>query len=88
MEKRTVTVTEAGEVLGIGKSAAYEGVKCGQIPSIRIGGRILVPTRALEELVGLEPGTLLEAKAPKGESPATPWETETPKSDVSNDRRS
>ena len=45
----TMTVSEAASVLGIGKNAAYEGVRRGEIPSIRIGKRILVPVAALEK---------------------------------------
>lgn len=47
-EKLTYTVEEAGALLGIGRNSAYEGVKSGDIPSIRIGNRILVPRTALE----------------------------------------
>ena len=48
---RTYTVDEAAELLGIGRNGAYEGVRSGQIPSIRIGKRILVPKAALERML-------------------------------------
>lgn len=51
MTKQTLTVTEAAEVLGIGRSAAYEAARSGEIPAIRIGKRILVPVVALERLL-------------------------------------
>ena len=51
MERETYTVTEAARILGIGRSAAYEGVQSGQIPHIRVGRRILVPHVALERLL-------------------------------------
>lgn len=47
-EKLTYTVGEAASLLGIGRNSAYEGVKSGEIPSIKIGGRILIPRTALE----------------------------------------
>jgi excisionase family DNA binding protein len=47
-EKLTYTVPEAGEILGVGRSAAYEGARTGEIPTIKIGKRILVPKIALE----------------------------------------
>ncbi len=50
--KRTYTVPEAAERLGIGRTAAYEAARAGQIPTIRIGKRILVPIAALEQLLG------------------------------------
>lgn len=49
--KATVTVPEAARKLGIGRNQAYEGVKSGQIPSIKIGKRILIPRAALDRLL-------------------------------------
>ena len=51
MTKKTYTVEEAAVVLGIGRSAAYEGVNNDQIPNIRIGHRILVPVAALDRML-------------------------------------
>ncbi len=51
MDKQTLTVPEAAKALGIGRSAAYEAARTGQIPTIRIGKRILVPIAALERLL-------------------------------------
>lgn len=49
VEKRLVfTVEEAAQLLGISRSFAYEAVQRGEIPSMRIGRRILVPKAALE----------------------------------------
>ncbi len=42
---------EAAKVLGIGRAAAYEAARTGQIPTIKIGKRILVPMDALEQLL-------------------------------------
>ncbi|SJM33125.1 helix-turn-helix domain-containing protein [Mesorhizobium delmotii] len=54
ISRRTVTVEEAGQLLGIGRNQAYEGVRRGQIPSIKIGKRLLVPKAALEKLLSGE----------------------------------
>ena len=51
-KKRTMTVKEAGEVLGISRSLAHELVRRGELPSLRLGRRLVVPIRALEELLG------------------------------------
>jgi excisionase family DNA binding protein len=51
MEKKTLTVVEAARLLGIGKNLAYEAVKRGEIPCLRVGKRLLVPVAALEELL-------------------------------------
>lgn len=50
----TLTVERAAKVLGIGRSSAYEGVRSGEIPSIRVGRRVLVPTVRLLSLLGVE----------------------------------
>jgi excisionase family DNA binding protein len=51
--RMTLTVNEAAERLGIGRNQAYEAVKNGQIPAIRIGKRLLVPEAALERLMNV-----------------------------------
>ena len=51
MKRQTYSVPEAAKVLGIGRSAAYEGIRTGEIPAIRIGKRILVPVAALQKLL-------------------------------------
>lgn len=47
----TMTVEEAAKCLGISRAFAYESVRRGDIPSLRIGRRILVPIQALRQLV-------------------------------------
>jgi excisionase family DNA binding protein len=54
-ERLTLTVEEAARLLGISRAFAYEAVRRGEIPSIRIGRRVLVPKAALKRLVGSEP---------------------------------
>jgi excisionase family DNA binding protein len=52
VEDRLVfTVEEAAQLLGISRSFAYEAVQRGEIPSMRIGKRILVPKAALSRLL-------------------------------------
>jgi excisionase family DNA binding protein len=46
-----MSVEEASEVLGISRSLAYELVRRGDIPSLRLGRRLVVPVRGLEALV-------------------------------------
>jgi excisionase family DNA binding protein len=49
----TLTVEEAAHALGIGRNSAYEAIRTGDIPSIRIGRRRLVPRAALEKKLAL-----------------------------------
>lgn len=47
-----ISVAEAARVLGLGRSAAYEAVRRGDIPHIRIGRRLLVPVARMRALLG------------------------------------
>ena len=46
----TVTVDEAAKLLGIGRTLAYEAARIGDLPTIRIGRRILIPVAELIRL--------------------------------------
>jgi len=50
-EPLTYTVEETRKLLNIGRGSAYEAIRTGQIPSIRIGRRILVPRLGLQRLL-------------------------------------
>ena len=50
MEKLAYNIKEVAEVLGISKSLAYEMEKTGELPIIRLGGRILVPIKKLHQM--------------------------------------
>jgi hypothetical protein len=45
LECLAISVPKAGKAAGLGRSAAYEAAKRGDIPTIRIGGRLLVPIK-------------------------------------------
>jgi excisionase family DNA binding protein len=49
--RRVVTVQEAGAILQISRGAAYQAAKTKQLPTIRIGRRLLVPVAALERML-------------------------------------
>jgi len=51
MDRETLKVAEAAEILGISPSSAYEAVRTGQIPTIRVGRRLLIPKVALARLL-------------------------------------
>ena len=50
---KTVTVEEAATILGVDRNKAYEAARSGEIPTIRIGKRLLVPRAALERLLAV-----------------------------------
>jgi excisionase family DNA binding protein len=51
-DRDTITVKEASRILGLGRSAAYDAVKRKEIPSLYIGGRILIPVAPLKQMLG------------------------------------
>ena len=50
----TLSVDETAIVLGIGRATAYEGVRTGDIPAIRVGRRLRVPTAAIVRMLAGE----------------------------------
>lgn len=60
-QEPTLTVERAATILGIGRDTAYQCVKSGEIPSIRLRGAIRVPTAGLARMLGIQPGEPAEA---------------------------
>jgi excisionase family DNA binding protein len=50
-ERSTLTIEEAGEILGLSRASAYQAANKGFLPVIRLGRRLLVPRCALERLL-------------------------------------
>lgn len=50
-ERQTLTIPEAAKALGICRNQAYEAARRGEIPTIKIGKRLLVPRAALDRLL-------------------------------------
>ena len=74
----TLTVEQAAAVPGIGRSTAYELVHTGDIPSLRLGRRLVVPTAALADALGVSvavshattnPSSRLQARATTAGAP-------------------
>jgi excisionase family DNA binding protein len=53
-QKSTLTVEEAARLLGISRGLAFQAVRRGDIPSIRIGRRILIPIARLHAMLDTE----------------------------------
>ena len=47
----TLSVPEAGKLLGLGRNAAYEAAQRGEIPTVKFGHKIRVPVVRLAELL-------------------------------------
>lgn len=50
----TLTVEQAGQVLGVGRSTAYELLRSGDLKCIRLRRRIVVPVAHLAESLGVD----------------------------------
>jgi excisionase family DNA binding protein len=49
VERETLTVSETAQAIGISRNRAYELCAEGVIPSLRLGGRIVIPKAAFTE---------------------------------------
>lgn len=50
-QRLTLSIAEAALHLGVSKNSVYAAARTGQLPTIVIGRRILVPVKALEKLL-------------------------------------
>jgi excisionase family DNA binding protein len=50
-DRDVFTIEEAGHILGLSRPSAYAAARNGDIPTIRIGRRLIVPRCALERLL-------------------------------------
>jgi excisionase family DNA binding protein len=48
----TITIEQAAQVLGLGRTAAYDAARRGELPTRRLGRRLLVPVPALLTWLG------------------------------------
>jgi len=54
MSKRlTLSVPEAAELLGVSRGVAYEAARSGELPTVRLGRRLVVPRAKFEAMLGL-----------------------------------
>lgn len=60
----TLTVPEAGKLLGIGRDSAYRAAAEGTLPTLRFNNRLVVPTAKLLAMLGIQPDEKLPATTP------------------------
>ena len=53
-QQPTITVKQAAALLGISERSAYEAAHRGEIPVIRLGRRMTVPTVLVLRMIGLD----------------------------------
>jgi len=57
-ERPVLSVDEAAELLGLNRNSVYEAAKRGELPTIRVGRRVLISRAGLQRLLD-------EGNAPK-----------------------
>ncbi len=71
-ERLTVTVEEAAALLGISRAFAYLLVARNELPSLKLGRRVVIPRRALDRLLDVEPAvTASECEGAPWAAPTT-----------------
>ena len=50
-ESLTLSVAEAAALLGVSPNHLWARINAGDVPALRLGRRVLVPRRALDDLV-------------------------------------
>jgi excisionase family DNA binding protein len=53
-DKPVLSIEETRRILGLGRSSAYNAVASGEIPTIRIGRLVKVPTAGLRRMLQLD----------------------------------
>jgi hypothetical protein len=51
LAKPTASVVEAGAVMGLARNASYTAARRGEIPVLRFGNRLRVPTARLRKML-------------------------------------
>lgn len=54
-----ISVHRAAQLLDVTPTTAYSWARQGEIPSIRLGGRIRIPVAKLADLLGVDPADLV-----------------------------
>lgn len=55
-----LTRSQTAQLLDIDPRTVSKGVDSGEIPAVRIGGRVLIPTEGLRRLLGIGASTPVE----------------------------
>jgi excisionase family DNA binding protein len=51
-DRVTIRIPEVAEILEISRTAAYDAARAGDIPTIKVGGRLLVPVAGFKKKLG------------------------------------
>ena len=51
LDRLTLTVEEAGKLMGISRALAYRMARTDQLPTVRFGNRIVVPKKVIDTML-------------------------------------
>lgn len=51
LARRTYSVREAAQILGIGRDSMYAAVAAGLVPTIRVGRRVVIPRHVIHRIL-------------------------------------
>lgn len=54
IDQPTLTVEEVAAIFGTGRTATYDAIRRGELPSIKVGRKLVVPTAAVRRLLELD----------------------------------
>jgi len=63
MERQTMTVEEAAQALGIGRTSAYALCRRGALPALRLGNRLVIPRDRFERWLAGTGGSAGDTRA-------------------------
>lgn len=71
--RRWLTVAEVAEQLGLSGPTVYRAIRAGEFPAIKVRGRYVIPSRAIDELEASAIATGLVDAAEVSNAPGQPW---------------
>lgn len=54
LSRPTMSVADAGRLLGVSRATAYAAAKVGDLPTFKMNGRLVVPTAELRRMLRLD----------------------------------
>lgn len=69
-ERPTLTVDAAADILGVDRKTVYAAINSGELPCLRVGRRILIPTAWLAARIRPEHEPLTGIRSPRSQHPA------------------
>jgi excisionase family DNA binding protein len=52
-ERRALSIVETSEATGLSRSSLYRAIESGTLPTVKVGGRRLVPVAAVDALLNV-----------------------------------